>query len=727
MTDDDVIKVLRNHRKDSFGANDKQLTRDRAEAMDRYHGRPYGDEEEGFSQFVTKDLAENVDWAMPTIMRPFIQSGTLAEFKPDSEDDEEQVQVESDYTNYVIMEDNDGFISLHDVVKDALILRNGYFNHEFEELDEVYIREWSNLSDMELSLIKDKFENDSTTFEIIETEEESEDSGQYKKVAAKITTKVRRINVEAVPPEELKISNNCRGSLQKSDYVGHEPRKTRSDLIEMGIDKEWLDKISGTNNDSQSQYNDNTESDARDKATDETDETTIDIDKSMQYMSYSVEYVRMDFDDDGIAELRRIVTVSDQIPTGKEWNRIVDSIPFTGVSPKRMPHRHIGESFQDDLSDLAEQHTTLVRQLFDNTYKTTNNQWAFNDRVDEAEFLDQGPSAAFRVEGKEPVNGSIEAIRHDSIAQHLLPVISYVEEKKKKRTGVNEGDLDPNVLMQATKGAFMEDLSRKSQKMEMTTRMIAESVKELVINVHALIVKHQLKADSVKLGGNFTSIDPSEWSPRKKVVVKVGLGTGNSEERIRNLTLLKGLQEELKERGLVTDEEAYKLYVDIAKELGETNPEKYAVTPDPQNPKYAQIKQQQKAAQAQGQQNPLAEAEAIKGKFSIQKEQMSNQYKGQIEQLRESNKNTIEQLREANKANASQNRLQFEMMLQNQKAEFNRELLFIKEQFKLAQNHDQIMSDETKKAAELEKDYAVEGMKVDLGQPGIGAGLQDER
>ena len=100
LNEEDVITILRNHRRDSFGPNDKELTSDRAYAMDRYHGRLYGDEEEGFSQFVTKDLAENIDWAMPSIMRPFIQSGELAEFIPDGKDDEEQVQQESDFTNF---------------------------------------------------------------------------------------------------------------------------------------------------------------------------------------------------------------------------------------------------------------------------------------------------------------------------------------------------------------------------------------------------------------------------------------------------------------------------------------------------------------------------------------------------------------------------------------------------------------------------------------------------
>lgn len=714
LTNDDAIKILRNHRKDSFGPNDKQLTRDRSEAMDRYHGRLYGDEEEGYSQFVTKDLAENVDWAMPSILRPFIQSGTLAEFKPRSKEDEEKVQLESDYTNYVIMEDNDGFLMLHDVVKDMLILRNGYVKHDYQESKDVMIREWSDINYMELMIIKQNIESEGTKFEVLE-QDDKEDGKLY--IKAKLTYVTKGIVVEPVPVEELRVSNNCRGSLKDSDYVGYVPRKTRSDLIEMGISKKWLDTIESKGGQGvQGNTISNTESAARDKTSDETDNTYIDLDVSMQDMDYAEEYVRMDFDGDGIAELRKIITVSDKIPPGKEWNQVVDSIPFTGGAPKRMPHRHIGESFNDDLADLAEQHTTLTRMLFDNTYKTLNNQWAINDRVDEEDFLDQGPGATFRVDGEQPINGSIEAIRHDSIAQHLLPVISHVEEKKKKRTGVNEGDLDPDILKQATKGAFMEDLNRKSQKIEMTTRMIAETfVKELVINVHALIIKHQLSADSVKLGGEFQSVDPLTWKPRKHVAVKVGLGTGNAEERVRKLTLLKGLQAELIQMGLVTPEEAYSLYVDIAKELGEVNPEKYVVTPDPQNPKYQQILQRQQQAQAQGQQNPLAEAEKIKGEFKLKESQMTNQFKGQMKQMEEMNRMQMDNQKEQNK-----------QMIEMIRAEHKRDMEAFKAQMDLTYKREKIMSDETMKAAELETEAFIANKQLDVGKPGIGAGLQDE-
>jgi len=64
LTPEQAIIYIQAHRKDAFGPESKQLSSDRIEAMERYKGSPLGDEEEGFSQFVTKDLSEAVDWAL---------------------------------------------------------------------------------------------------------------------------------------------------------------------------------------------------------------------------------------------------------------------------------------------------------------------------------------------------------------------------------------------------------------------------------------------------------------------------------------------------------------------------------------------------------------------------------------------------------------------------------------------------------------------------------------
>lgn len=91
--------------------------------------------------------------------------------------------------------------------------------------------------------------------------------------------------------------------------------------------------------------------------------------------------------------------------------------------------------------------------------------------------------------------------------------------------------------------------------------------------------------------------------------------------------------------------------------------------------------------------NPLAEAEQVKAQASMAIAQMREQYNAQIKQMQESQKGQIEMLNL---------------------------------QFKAAQADADRKSREAIETAKLEMQAFLAGLNVDMGQPGMGAGLQDE-
>jgi len=117
MDDLKLLSIIKSHRTDSLGGESGDLSTERAAAMDHYHGRPYGNEVDGRSQVVSRDLSETIDWAMPVLMRTFVQTGNIAEFDPVGEEDEPQAQQESDYMHQVLMKDNAGVMFIHDTLK----------------------------------------------------------------------------------------------------------------------------------------------------------------------------------------------------------------------------------------------------------------------------------------------------------------------------------------------------------------------------------------------------------------------------------------------------------------------------------------------------------------------------------------------------------------------------------------------------------------------------------
>ena len=691
LSDEEVVSILESHRKQSLGDETSELANERASAMDHYHGRLYGNEQEGRSQVVSKDLADTVGWIMPTIMRAFTQTGNLVDFIPTGEDDEDQAVLEADYINHVIMKDNDGWLMLHDWTKDALLLKNGYIKHWWDESETIREPEYSGLTEIGLAQLFQELEREGSEVEVLEQESEiiQTEQGPMEvfEVKLRVTSKKGRVRIEAVPTEEIRISKRARKGTQSSPFTEHFCTKTRSELIEMGMDADWVDSLPAKN----AEDTNDTQQNARDSIYDESDQLGSSSDRSMDEIEYCEAYVQMDYDKDGKAELRKIITAGNKIPPGKEWNEVVDCVAITSMVTKRVPHRHIGESLDDDLADLQEIKTILTRQLMDNIYGSNNQQYVINELANIPDFLQSLPGGLKRIKTDLPVAGMVMPLPTTPIINQILPAIDYVDTMKDDRTGVNKlsTNVDPDVLKNTTKGAFMEGVSRASQKVEMILRMCAETgVKELALRVHELLIKHQDIPRKIKLSGRYAEINPTEWRERTDMTVRVGLGTGTEEEKREKLSLVANLQVQMKEMGLIGPKHAYKLFDEMLSTLNIENAEQYAMNPE--GVEYAQLQQQ--LAQQPPPVNPLAEVEQVKGQFNLQQEQLRAHVKVALDESMASQKMQMEELKiRMDAANSEADRI----------------------------------SRETIESAKLEIQAMLAGLKEDLGKPGIGAGLQE--
>lgn len=669
LTNRDLVAIIRGHRENSLGTDKGDLGSERATALDHYHGRPYGNEVDGRSQVVSKDLMEAVDWALPAIIRAFVQSGRLGEFSPLGPDDEELAQQESDYLDQVMMRDNPGFMILHDAIKDTLLLKNGYVKHFWEEEEKVSEERYTGLTMDQIALMVQKLQSEGAEVEVKGQESSYAGEVELFDITLQVKKKCGKLVWMAVPTEEIRVSKRCRGSLQESPFVEHVTRKTRSDLIEMGMPKDFvydLPALSGRDNDEQ-EY-------ARDSVDEESDEQgPTSGDRSMDEIEYCEAYIRVDYDDDGIAELRKVVTVADKIPPGEQWNEPIPSVPVTGFVMKRVPHRHVGESLDDELSDLQEIKTTLHRQFLDNLYLVNNSRTFANERVNLKDLLSNTPGGVIRIKGDQPIGDSASPVMVAPILDKVLPAIDYWDKTKETRTGVRPGsDMDPDVLKETTKGAFLEHLNRASQKIEMITRMIAETgVKEAVLQCHAILIRHQNQARTVKLRGKWVPINPQEWKERTDLKARVGLGTGSEEEKRQKLQLLSGLQSQL----LMAATQApapvyakmYALFEDVAKAMDFDMPEKYGLAP--QSPEYAQMQQEK-----QSQPNPQMQVEQMKVQSQQQIEQMKAQSQAQLEQMRMQMQMETDRNRQEMEAQQQQAKLSMEMELEQRKAQMMMDL-----------------------------------------------------
>jgi hypothetical protein len=234
--------------------------------------------------------------------------------------------------------------------------------------------------------------------------------------------------------------------------------------------------------------------------------------------------------------------------------------------------------------------------------------------------------------------------------------------------------MDPDILKETTKGAFLEHLNRASQKIEMITRIFGETIiKEWVLQAHAILVRHQDQPRMVQLRGKWTPINPREWKERTDLTVRVGLGTGNEEEKRQKLMMLAGLQAQLLQMATMAPppiyEKAYSLFADVAGAMGFETAEKYGIAPNGEE--YQQLMQMM---QQKGQQPPP----------EVMVEQMKAQSKAQTEQMRAQMQMETDRNRQEMEARQQQARIQMEermayqemlmdQRLEQQRMEFKRQ------------------------------------------------------
>lgn len=655
MTDSELVAIIKAHRADSLGVDDGDLAQQRADAMDHYHGRPYGTEVVGRSQVVSRDLSETVDWIMPALMRVFVQSSRLGEFDPVGPKDVKLAQQESDYVNRIMMQKNPGFMILHDAIKDCLLLKNGYTKEFWEKYETVKVERYKDLSTEQLTMLMADLSAEDTEVEVLAAESEMTEFGEMFDVELRIKRECGKATWIAIPAEEVRVSKKCRGSLMDSPFVEHETKKTRSELVELGMPRSFVDSLPAYNDDAT-----DGQKLARDSTTDESDVEHDVVDRSMELIDYCEAYIRVDYDGDGVAELRRVITCADRIPPGPEWNETTEVCAITGWVSKRVPHRHVGESLDDELADLQEIKTTLQRQMLDNAYFTNTTQVVVNQDVYLPDFLTNQPGGVKRTTSSQAVQGSVMQLQVPPIIPHLLPAIDYIDKVKETRSGVRPGsDLDPDVLQNVTKGAFMEHMNRASQKIEMIARMIAETgVKESFLKMHGLLIRHQNQREMVQLRGNWMPINPAEWRERNDLTIRIGLGTGNEDDKRQKITMLAQAQFQLLQAATsappMVYAKMYAMFEELCATMGMDMPEKFAIAPN--GPEYQEM--QRMLQQRQQQPNP----DIIK----IQQQGQLEQQRMAMQQQVDRNRQELEAQQQAAKIAAEERMAQFKAQLDSQ-------------------------------------------------------------
>ena len=586
MTKIELEALTRTEIDNAYGAWDGDLSGEISESIDYYLGEPFGNEQEGKSSVISRDVMDVIEWIMPSLMRVFTSNERAVVFDPVEPGDEDAAKQETDIVNHVFYKENDGFLNLYTWFKDALLSKNGIMKVWWDPSKDSEREEYKSLSDEELNYLLSQ--------EDVDPIEHEEENGLHD------VTIIRTINdgcakVLAIPYEEFLISKDA-DSILVSDarFCAHKTLKTRSDLIEMGFSKRKVNKLPQFHSKT---WVDNEVRLARDYLTD--DQFDQDSTHSQTELLEVYEcYYKVDFDGDGIAELRQITIAGGELLQ----NEPADRVPFVAITPVILTHKFFGLSIADLVKDIQLIKSTIYRQILDNTYLANNPRMAFQSGAVNLEHLLTSRSGGV-VETYGPPGAVLSQLAHTPVPQQSFDMLNQMDAMRKERTGISQDSmgLESNVLAHGRTGVVNQSFDMARMRTELIARIFAEvGVKPLMRELHAIIQKNQSKKKVLQLRGEWVEVTPDEWRTRYNMTVNVGLGSGNKDHQIASVMQILNIQEKLLPTGRgITESNVYNALEKLVEFAGLGDVSQYFTDPTTQPEPPEEPSTEERLAEAQ--------------------------------------------------------------------------------------------------------------------------------
>ena len=656
MTEIELKAMVDAEMRHSVGFWGGELSAKRIKAQQYYLGEPVGDlappDVDGRSSVVSTDVRNTIEAMLPQLMVKFVGGDTVVEFEPSQRDDEEKAKVCTEYLNYLFFKKNNGHSITYSWFKDALIQKLGIVKCWWDTRTEESREDYKGMSDVELAQLLEDEEVEAVEHSEYPDEEDAKQREQALQqlqaqlqqvsqqqpppgppgapppvnpavqqiqqqiaqiqstppvmlhdVTVERVKKGGKITIENVPPEEFMISRKGK-KIADSAFVGHRVRRTRSELKSMGYKR-----VDMLKSDSHALNDEAWARDAVDGVYREDDDESLDDSQRSVWLNEL--YMRVDYDGDGIAELRKVTYAGGEILD----NEVVDAIPFVSVCPVPMPHKLFGLSVADLSMEAQKTKTGILRAQLDNMYLQVNGRYfAVEGQVNLDDLLTSRPGGVVRI--KQPgMAGRLDQAMGDSAAG--MGMLEYMEGYLEHSTGWTRYSQGNNAAdLQGTATGMNIVTNKDDMRLDLIARNFAEGFTDLFKLMLKLVTQHQNKKVEARIAGRWLEVDPREWRNQFDVEINVGLGVGNKDQKIQHLMMLLQHQAQVFPLGVANPQNVYEGSIELAKLQGFKTGEKFFTDPQ-QNP-----------------QPPQPNPEAIKAQAAMQLEQMKAQTQQQIEQVK---------------------------------------------------------------------------------------------
>jgi hypothetical protein len=519
--------------KDAVEYVDQELSPARAVMAQYYKGEPFGNEEEGRSQFVMTVLRDTVLMVLPSLMRVFFGANDALEYFPRRMDQLEKAeQLTRFVSDIVIKQDNRGFLVFYEWFKDALIKSLGIVKYYWDERTSYKDGFAYMLTEDEMAAL---LQSDDVEVTAVSQSEISGKLGEPR-WDVEYTEKIDegRIRVIALPPEEYIFTRGARTTAGDAGQPGvaliaaHRTELTRSQLREMGVSEEDIAEYGFKD-----VTMDHNQEEIQRQHIVKPDTSAIGPVPTQKAL-YIESYPFMDIDGDGIAELVKVTMLGPGYHVIGEPEK-VSHRPFAVLCPDPEPHTIIGQGFADYTMDLQKIMSMVIRSLNDSLSLAIHPRMGYieND-ANLADIMNTEIGAPIRMRSQ----GAVFPIEQPFVGAQAMPVLDMYKEVLRNRTGISPDaqGLDSDTMQSTTKAAVAATVAASQQHIELIARIFAETgVKDLFRGILHLMAEHPQKPRVGRMLGQYVEITPDAQGIDLDVGVNVAIGAGLDEEKYQVL------------------------------------------------------------------------------------------------------------------------------------------------------------------------------------------------
>lgn len=543
--DEDYQSAVRKMIEDSENFEKDFLQMDREDLTKYYYGDlpampvktdPQGPDTDdgadmGRSTIVSTDVRDTVMAIMPSLIRIFANDESAVYYASRTEKGEAEAEQATDYVNYVFWEDNDGFLTLHSVLKDALTVKTGIVKWWTETREELSTKAFRGIHEDQLNFMLSEAEQAGLDAQVASGYAVDQRTGLIDEVSVTFLKSTPMTRVEAVPPDEFRISRYAR-TLETAGLVGHYKDAYVSELVDMGFDPDLiLDNISTRSNFSEERFLRNPG-----LVMDENVSDTV---------PYGEWFIRIDGDGDGIDELRKICTIGSDFTILSD--EPVDTVDFALFCGDPRPHTVIGDAIADLVKDIQKIKTNMIRSTLDNLAESVNPKTVINELlVNVEDALNDEVGSVIRSRGNP--NETVAFAKIPFVGKEIFEGLIYMDRIKESRTGITEASkgLDPKALQSTTMMGVDAIISGAQERIELIARIFAETgFKRLFKGLLREITNNPNQARTVKMRGKWVDVNPSLFDPNMTVKVNPRMGKGTDAARMQTLLGIQAAQKEI--------------------------------------------------------------------------------------------------------------------------------------------------------------------------------------